>query len=111
MYKNKETGLFMSFFMGLILVLYIYPLIGIKFLNPMLTILGIVSEVMILSIAAGVFSEMKVKYFYPAVTGVLFIPTVWLYYNSSALFYAAACAVVSAAGLFLGIFSKRFMRG
>jgi len=39
---------------------------------------------------------------YPFIVAVIFIPTVMLYYNSSALIHSVWYLVVSAIGLFIG---------
>ena len=38
---------------------------------------------------------------HPLIVALLFLPTVWIYYNESALFYVAAYAVIALAGMLL----------
>lgn len=80
---------------------YVFPLfagptdaMGMVFLIILTTIL--------LSFALGVFSNKKVKYLYPVVIAVFFIPSVPIYYNESALVHSVWYLVVSTIGLLLG---------
>ena len=62
---------------------------------------------LILSSLAGVFCKEKTKYFYPLATAVCFIPSVFIYYNESALIHSLWYFCVSALGLLIGAASKR----
>ena len=80
---------------------YIFPL----FAGPtdaMGMVLLIIMATAVLSAVLGGISGTHVKFFYPAITAVLFIPSVWIYYNSSALMHAVWYLVISATGLFVG---------
>ena len=57
---------------------------------------------LILSIIMGSISKEKIKYIYPIVISILFIPTVFIYYNESALVHALWYLVVSYIGLIIG---------
>jgi len=56
----------------------------------------------ILSTVIGVISNNKIKYIYPIFTALVFIPTIWIYYNESALVHSLWYLVVSSIGLFIG---------
>ena len=56
----------------------------------------------ILSIIIGAISENKVKYYYPIAVAILFIPTIWIYYNESAFVHSLWYLVVSSVGLAIG---------
>lgn len=56
----------------------------------------------ILSIILGSMKDNKTKYLYPLVISILFIPSVFIYYNESALVHSLWYLVVSSIGLFLG---------
>lgn len=65
----------------------------------------------ILSILVGCIIKNKIKYFYPVVVSLLFIPTIWIYYNESALIHSLWYLVVSGIGLVIGtIINKIFNR-
>ena len=49
----------------------------------------------------------KIKNFYPVITAISFIPTVFIYYNDSALIHSVWYLVVSAAGIGVGMLLKR----
>ena len=80
---------------------YVFPLfagptdaMGMVFLIILATIL--------LSIVLGVLSNKKIKYLYPFVIAVLFIPSVFIYYNESAMIHSVWYLVVSTIGLLFG---------
>ena len=65
-------------------------------------VLLIVLATLLLSLVIGVASKSKVKYLYPVVAAVTFIPSVFIYYNESALIHSVWYLVVSALGLAVG---------
>lgn len=81
---------------------YIFPLfagptdaIGMVFL--------IIVSTFILSVIIGSVSKEKIKYFYPIVISILFIPSVFIYYNETALIHSTWYFVVASVGLLLGV--------
>lgn len=90
-------------------VFYVLPL----FAGPtdiMGLVLLIVITTFLLSLAIGVISNKKLKYLYPIVTALVFLPTVPIYYNGSALLHAVWYLLVSGVGLFIG-FGINFIIG
>lgn len=82
-------------------VFYICPLfagpadlIGLVFL--------IITLTFILSILLGMISKQKIKYLYPIIIAILFLPTVFIYYNESALIHSIWYLVISPIGLIIG---------
>lgn len=76
----------------------------------------IVLATLVLSFAVGTISHNKVKYLYPVVTAVVFIPSVFLYYNASAMIHSVWYFVVSCVGLLVGtaiqkLISLHLLRG
>ena len=49
------------------------------------------------------FSKEKWKYIYPIIISILFIPSVFIYYNSSALIHAVWYLVDSGIGFLIGL--------
>lgn len=92
--------------LGIILLIqlfmfYIFPLfagptdaIGMVILILLFTLL--------LSMILASISDKKIKYLYPIIIAVLFIPSVFIYYNESALVHSLWYLVVSIAGILLG---------
>ena len=81
---------------------YIFPL----FAGPtdmMGMVLLIIISTFILSVIMGSISKEKIKYLYPFIVSIIFIPTVMLYYNSSALIHSVWYLVISLIGLLIGI--------
>lgn len=81
---------------------YIFPLfagptdaIGMVFL--------ILVATFILSIIMASISKEKEKYFYPIIISLLFIPSVFIYYNASALIHTVWYFVDSVIGSLIGI--------
>jgi len=84
------------------LMFYIFPL----FAGPtdaMGMVVLIILATFVLSLVLGLCSGSAVKYGYPAAAALLFIPTVPLYYNFSAMIHAAWYLVVAAVGLLAGV--------
>ena len=80
---------------------YIFPLfagptdaIGIVFLIWLSTL--------ILSIIIASISKEKIKYLYPIIIAILFIPSVFIYYNESALVHSVWYLAISFIGTILG---------
>ncbi len=65
-------------------------------------VLLIVIATFILAMAMGIMSKEKIKYLYPIFTSVLFIPSVFIYYNESALVHSVWYLVISSIGLSMG---------
>ena len=85
-----------------IIMFYIYPLF-IKLIGPIGMVLMILLATFILSLIIGAVSKEKIKYFYPVLVSLVFIPSVYIYYNDSALIHSVWYLVVSIVGEFLGI--------
>ena len=80
---------------------YIFPL----FAGPtdaMGMVFLIIAATVLLSLVLGVISDNKIKFGYPALVAVLFIPSVFIYYNESALIHSLWYLTVSAVGLSVG---------
>lgn len=80
---------------------YIFPLfagpsdaIGMVFL--------IIVSTLVLSLVLGIISRNSLKFLYPLITAVTFVPSVFIYYNSTALVHSLWYFVVSALGLAVG---------
>lgn len=88
------------------LVFYLYPLFMFED-NPMGFILSIIIITFILSVVFGFISNNKIKYIYPIIISILFIPSVFIYYNSSALVHCLWYFIISYIGIIKGSFLKR----
>ncbi len=80
---------------------YIFPL----FAGPtdaMGMVFLILLATSVLSLILGIISEEKIKYFYPVISAVIFIPSVFIHYNESALIHSLWYFVVSAVGMAVG---------
>lgn len=58
---------------------------------------GYLKEIIVLLI------QLLMFYLYPVIIAVLFVPSVFIYYNESALIYSVWYLVVSSIGLTMGI--------
>ena len=65
-------------------------------------VLIILLATLLLSIIIASISKEKIKYLYPIVVAILFIPSVFIYYNESALIHSIWYLVVSSIGLLFG---------
>ena len=81
---------------------YIFPL----FAGPTDTmgmVLLIILATLILAIILGTISNNKIKYVYPILVAILFIPSIWIYYNESALIHSIWHLIISSVGLLVGV--------
>ncbi len=88
-----------------LLMFYLYPLL-VNMDNLFGMILMMILVTFILSIIIGRIQKNKVKYIYPIIISVLFIPTVFIYYNESALIHSLWYLVISFIGIGLGTISN-----
>lgn len=82
-------------------VFYILPL----FAGPtdmMGLVLLIILATLLLSTIIGSISKEKNKYLYPIIVAILFIPSIFIYYNESALIHSVWYLVVSMVGMLIG---------
>jgi len=82
-------------------IFYIFPLFAGS-TNAIGMVFLILLATFILSVILASISKEKWKYFYPIIISILFIPSVFIYYNESALIHAIWYFVDSVIGLLLG---------
>ena len=80
---------------------YIFPLFMYLY-EPIGTVMLIIFTTFILAMLLSIISKNKIKYLYPLVISILFIPSIFIYYNESALVHSIWYLVVSAIGLLIG---------
>ena len=82
-------------------VFYIFPL----FAGPT-DVIGmvvlIIVATLLFSAVIGFLSDKKMKYLYPIITAILFVPSVFIYYNETALIHSVWYLVVSSVGMLIG---------
>lgn len=88
---------------------YLFPLVGNK-VGAIGMVFLILCGTFILSILIGVMSEYKIKYLYPIIISVIFIPSIWIYYNESALVHSLWYLVVSIVGIFIGVILSKIRK-
>lgn len=93
----KETAiLFIQLF-----IFYIFPL-AMYLYEPIGTIMIIIFVTLTLSIMLSIISKNKIKYLYPIIISILFVPSVFIYYNESALIHSVWYLVTSVVGILVG---------
>ena len=89
---------------------YIFPL----FAGPtdaMGMVVLIILATLLLSVIIGFISRNRIRYLYPIVIAILFLPSVYIYYNETALVHSTWYLVIAMFGLLAGIaFRKLFCR-
>lgn len=67
-----------------------------------------------LSFVLSCISKNRIKYLYPVIISILFIPSVFIYYNESALIHSVWYLVISSIGMIIGLIinfiSSKFKR-
>lgn len=87
---------------------YIFPL----FAGPtdaMGMVLLILLATLFLSLTITIISKEKIKYLYPIVAAIIFIPSVFIYYNESALIHSLWYFVSSLIGTFIGAITNKII--
>lgn len=89
---------------------YIFPL----FAGPtdaMGMVVLIILATLLLSFILGFVSNKKIRFLYPIVIAILFLPSVYIYYNETAMVHSTWYLVIAMFGLLVGIaFRKLFCR-
>ena len=88
---------------------YIFPL----FAGPtdaMGMVLLIVLATSVLSFVMGIWSNEKIKFLYPVVIAILFIPSVFIYYTGSAMMHAVWYFVLAVVGILMGSLINLFFK-
>ena len=86
-----------------LLIFYVYPAYSAA-INGLELVLTIIILTFLLSIIFGIIvdnDEMK-KFLYPIIIAILFIPSVFIYYNESALIHSIWYLVISFVGITFG---------
>lgn len=89
---------------------YIFPL----FAGPtdaMGMVFLILLSTFILSIINTIICKNKIKYLYPIFIAVLFIPSVYIYYNESALIHSIWYLIISFIGIIIGSVINILLKG
>ncbi len=81
-----------------LLLFYVFPLTAGP-TDAMGMVFLIICGTFLLSVLMGVLSQSDIKYLYPGVVAITFVPSVFIYYNESALIHAVWYLFISAAGL------------
>lgn len=92
-----------------IFMFYIFPM----FAGPtdaMGMVVLILLATFVLSIVIASVSNQEIKYFYPILVAVLFVPSVYIYYNESALIHTIWYLVDSTLGLLVGMLIHRVVK-
>lgn len=95
-YKKETIILIIQLFM-----FYIFPLF-IRFYEPIGMVIIIILVSLVLSILLSAISKNKIRYLYPIIISILFVPSVFIYYNSSALVHSIWYLIISIIGLSIG---------
>ena len=92
-----------------VFMFYIFPL----FAGPT-DVMGMVFILIVSTFAigyfAGMLSRLEWKWVWPAVVSLLFLPTIPIYYNFTALVHATWYLVISAAGMLLGWLIRKLFK-
>lgn len=89
-----------------LLMFYVFPMTAGP-TDSMGMVFLIIVVTFILAIIMGSVSKKKGRFLFPLVVAVLFIPSVYIYYNESALIHAVWYFVISLTGLSVGVLTQR----
>lgn len=92
----------MTILIAQLLMFYVFPLTAGP-TDAMGMVFLILAATFILSIIMGSVSKKRTKYLYPILVSFLFVPSVLIYYNESALIHSVWYLVISFVGLLIGV--------
>jgi len=93
-----------------LLLFYIFPMF-VDSSSAIGMVFSIIIGTFILSLLIGILSNNKIKYFYSILTAIIFIPSVFIYYNESAFIHSLWYLVIASIGLFIGsLINKMFYK-
>ena len=84
-----------------LVMFYLFPLLAGP-TDAIGMVVLIILATFILSLVLGIISKNKLRFLYPVAISVLFIPSVFIYYNETALIHAIWYLIISALGLISG---------
>lgn len=88
---------------------YIFPMFSGP-TDAMGMVVIILLSTLTLSLILGIISNQKIKYTYPFIISILFIPSVFIYYNESALIHSLWYLVDSLIGLIIGAIINKIIQ-
>ena len=90
-----------------IFMFYIFPLFsGVE------SAIGMVVLILLATLIFGIvmgYIDSKIKWFYPVIVSLLFIPSIFIYYNSSAFIHCIWYLIDSFIGILIGCLSMKFI--
>lgn len=93
-----------------IVIFYIYPIYAIK-IEPIGMVLIMLLITTILSTIIASISKKNIVNLYPIIISLIFLPSVFIFYNESALIHSLWYLVVSYIGIIIGNFIKYIIGG
>lgn len=69
----------------------------------------IILATFLFSIVLGLISDKKMKYVYPVITAIVFVPSVFIYYNETAMIHSMWYLVVSSIGMIIGTILRKLI--
>lgn len=105
----KLSAVVIFIFLFQLLTFYLFPLFAGPTDGIGLVVL-IMTATLILSIMIGIGSAIKIKLLYPAVTAALFIPSIFLYYNETALIHSVWYFIISLLGVLIGSLISKIIK-
>jgi len=96
----------------LILLLQLFTFYIIPLFSSSIGAIGMVLIILlmtfILSTILGIISKEKIKYIYPLIVAILFIPSIYIYYNKSALVHSLWYLIDSSIGILIGVILNKW---
>lgn len=89
----------LPYLLALVLAFYVVPLAGRVIPGPVLLLLAIPAACFVISLVYGIANRFRpLQLLFPLMAGLLFLPTIVLYYNATAWPYAIVYVVISLMG-------------
>jgi len=96
-----------TLFLVQIALFYLFPLFAGEF-GEVIMVFLIILGTFAISLMAPMFLSKKIRKFYPIITPILFIPSVFIFYNESALLQTVWYFIICVIGFSLGLIVRKF---
>lgn len=83
---------------------YLYPLVAT---NPMGMVITLLLATLVLAVVWGAVARCRWRLLYPVAVAAAFVPSVFIYYNESALVHALWYLGVAAIGMMIGMLVRK----
>ena len=87
---------------------YVFPLFASP-TDAIGMVVMIILATFLFSLVLGLISNKKMKYVYPVITAIVFVPSVFIYYNETAMIHSMWYLIASSIGMIIGVILRKLI--